>query len=188
MPAFPRAEVDRLPYAGEAAADRLLVEDPMALLVGFILDQQVPLERAFSAPLELRRRLGTISPSELLALDSERVERAFARSPALHRFPRMMAGRVLALCRLLEERYQGRPQLIWEEAADAVDLKARLRSLPGVGSQKAETILGVLARQLGVRPAGWEALMPDHPCLADVRDDAGLAAYRAYKRSVKARS
>lgn len=188
MPAFPMAEVDLLPFAGEAAANRLLVEDPMALLVGFVLDQQVPMERAFSAPLELMRRLGTISPGGLLALDPEVVEGAFAQAPALHRFPRMMARRVTALCLLLQERYQSRPELIWEGVADAAQLKARLRSLPGVGPQKADTLLGVLAKQLGVKPAGWEAFIPDHVCLADIRDEAGLAGYRAYKRSLKGRS
>ncbi|MHB1501507.1 MAG: HhH-GPD-type base excision DNA repair protein [Candidatus Dormibacteria bacterium] len=183
MPGFPAATVDVLPFAGEPAADRLLVADPMALLLGFLLDQQVPLERAFSAPRALRDRLGTISPAGLLALDQEAVERAFAGPPALHRFPKMMAQRALRLCTLLVDQYQGSPERVWEGALDAEDLRRRLLELPGMGPMKAQTLLSVLAKQLGVRPKGWERLIPDHPTLGDVQDKEGLLRYRSYKRS-----
>lgn len=158
----------------------------MALLLGFVLDQQVPLERAFSAPARLLERLGTISPEGLLAADPTAVERAFAQPPALHRFPKMMAARVLQLCRVLVSRYHGRPEELWEGAADARDLVRRLGELPGIGPGKATTMLAVLAKQLAVKPRGWELLLPDHPSLGDVADREGLLRYRAYKKAVKA--
>ena len=185
MPGFPAATVNALPFTGDPAGDRLLVAEPMALLLGFVLDQQVPLERAFSAPAKLLERLGTISPEALLAADPTAVERAFAQQPALHRFPRMMSSRVLQLCHLLVKNYQGRPEQIWDGAADAEDLIRRLGGLPGIGSMKAGTMLAVLAKQLGVKPKGWELLVPDHPTLGDVADQEGLLQYRAYKRSLK---
>lgn len=185
VPAFPLAEVDRLPFTADPAADRLLVEEPMALLVGFILDQQVPLQRAFSAPLELRARVGTLDAGELLGLPPGVLEEAFRRPPALHRFPQMMAARLLEACQLLEARYGGDPVRIWEGVAAAPELRQRLLELPGVGPMKAETIQALLALQLGVRPKGWEAALPDHPTLAEVRDEGQLRAYQAWKRESK---
>lgn len=185
MPGFPSAGVDHLPFTGDPQADRLLVAEPMALLIGFLLDQQVPLERAFSAPLGLLQRVGTIAPGELLGLDPDALEGAFARSPALHRFPRMMAQRLLQACRLLEDRYRGDPAAIWEGAEDAAELRSRLLALPGVGPMKAESLQALLALQLGVRPEGWERFLPDHPTLAAVRTPEELRIYRALKREHK---
>ncbi len=185
MAGFPHAEVQSLPFAGDPAADRLLVEEPMALLIGFLLDQQVPLQRAFSAPLGLRQRVGTIDPRRLLELDPEAVEEAFRRPPALHRFPRMMADRLLSACRLLVDRYQGDPSSIWSGADDALGLRRRLLELPGIGPMKAESLQALLALQLGVRPEGWKGLLPDHPTLAGVRDQEALRLYQALKREQK---
>ncbi len=173
----------RLPYTGDAEADRLLVEEPVALLIGFVLDQQVPLQRAFSAPRDLGRRLGTIQPAALLAMDPERVVEAFSTAPALHRFPRMMAGRVLEVCRVVVEEYGGDAARIWEGAGSGRQLHDRLRALPGVGEGKARTMVAVLGKQLGVRPAGWRDWLPDHLTLGDVSDEAELEAYQAQKRA-----
>jgi uncharacterized HhH-GPD family protein len=182
---FPKAEVKELPYSGRPEADRLLVEDPMALLIGFVLDQQVQLQRAFSAPFDLRSRVGTITPAELLATDREQVLAAFAGPPALHRFPRMMAERVLELCRTIEVRFQGDPSRIWAGVDDAAQLRSRLTELPGIGPMKADTMMVVLGQQLGVRPKGWRQLLPTHPTLGDVRDADGLLAYQTMKRAHK---
>ena len=133
MPGFPAAAVKALPFTDAPVADRLLVAGPMALLLGFVIDQQVPLERAFSAPAKSLERLGTMTPEGLLAADPTSVERAFAQPPALHRLPRMMSSRVLQLCQVLVKNYHGRPEQLWEGAADAEDLIRRLGCLPGSG-------------------------------------------------------
>jgi uncharacterized HhH-GPD family protein len=185
MTGFPKAEVAELPFSGQQEADRLLVEDPMAFLIGFLLDQQVQLQRAFSAPFDLRTRLGSIAPADLLATDREKLMVAFTSPPALHRFPRMMAEWVLELCRAVEERYEGDPTRIWTEAKDAAQLRARLRELPGIGPMKATTMMVVLGKQLGVRPKGWRQLLPDHLTLGDVRDADGLLSYQTQKRAQK---
>jgi uncharacterized HhH-GPD family protein len=185
VPGFPFAEVERLPFTSDPEADRLLVQEPLALLMGFLLDQQVPLQRAFSAPKELRERVGSLDPQVLLQLPPGALEEAFRRSPALHRFPQMMAARLESALHLLMQEYGGDPTRIWAEAADATELRRRLLALPGVGPMKAETLQALLALQLGVRPAGWEALLPDHPTLATVRTEEDLRRYQAYKRERK---
>jgi uncharacterized HhH-GPD family protein len=185
VPGFPFAEVDSLPFTSDAEADRLLVQEPLALLMGFLLDQQVPLQRAFAAPKELRQRVGSLDPVVLLQLPPGALEEAFRRPPALHRFPQMMAARLEAALQLLVREYGGDPARIWEEAPDAGALRSRLLALPGVGPMKAETLQALLALQLGVRPRGWEALLPDHPTLATVRSPEELARYQAQKRERK---
>jgi uncharacterized HhH-GPD family protein len=185
VPGFPFAEVDRLPFTSDAEADRLLVQEPLALLMGFLLDQQVPLQRAFSAPKELRERVGSLDPRVLLQLPPGVLEEAFRRPPALHRFPQMMAARLEAALQLLVREYGGDPARIWEEAPDAGALRSRLLALPGVGPMKAETLQALLALQLGVKPRGWEAFLPDHPTLATVRSDEELRRYQAQKRERK---
>ncbi len=185
MPGFPFAEVDRLPFTSDPEADRLLVQEPLALLMGFLLDQQVPLQRAFSAPKELRDRVGSLDPQVLLQLPPGTLVEAFRRPPALHRFPQMMAARLEAALGLLFKEYGGDPTRIWEEAHDARELRRRLLALPGVGPMKAETLQALLALQLGVRPRGWEAFLPDHPTLATVRSEEDLRGYQAHKRERK---
>jgi uncharacterized HhH-GPD family protein len=181
-PARPRS----LPYTGDDEADRLIAEDPCALLIGFVLDQQVTVQKAFSGPLEMRRRLGTIEPRELAAMPAERVATAFAERPAIHRFPTAMAQRVQALCAHLVAEYDGDAAALWRDVDDAKVLWSRLRALPGFGEMKARTVLRLLEHQYGVRPRGIEALLPKNPTLGEVTTAEELATYQAQKRAYKA--
>jgi uncharacterized HhH-GPD family protein len=176
----------RLPYSGDDEADRLLAADPTALLIGFVLDQQVTVQKAFSGPLEIRRRLGTLDPGKLAAMDPERVRQAFATPPAVHRFPRAMAERVRGLCALIAADYGGDASRIWAGVDSAAELRQRLAKLPGFGPMKSRVVLGLLAKQYGVRPQGWEKAIPDFPTLADVTTTEELAEYQAGKRAWKA--
>jgi uncharacterized HhH-GPD family protein len=175
-----------LPFTGDPEADALLVADPMALLIGFELDQQVTVQKAFSGPLELRRRVGTLDPGHIADMDPEVLIEAFRRPPALHRFPRNMAGRVQELCAAIARDHEGDPARIWVEAADGPDLRRRLRALPGIGDMKADALIVILAKRLGVRLPDWEAVMPTHPTLGDVDSPEALARYQATKRAMKA--
>ena len=177
---------ERLPFTGDDEADRLIAADPLALLIGFALDQQVTVQKAFAGPLELRRRLGHLDVARIAASDPEELSAIFRERPALHRFPRAMAERVRALCAFLEERYGGDAARVWREASSGEDLRARLAELPGFGEMKVRTVLTLLARQFGVRPPGIDAFLPDHPTLGDVRTAEELAAYQAGKRAAKA--
>jgi uncharacterized HhH-GPD family protein len=177
---------DSLPFTGDPAADALLASDPLALLIGFVLDQQVTVQKAFAGPVELRSRLGTLDPAVLAATDPGEFAAAFAERPALHRFPGAMAGRVQALCAVIERDYAGDASRVWDGARDGEDLARRLRALPGIGEMKARTLVGLLGRRFGVRPPGWEALAPDYPTLADVDSAEALARYQAQKRAHKA--
>jgi uncharacterized HhH-GPD family protein len=175
-----------LPFTGDPEADALLVADPMALLIGFELDQQVTVQKAFSGPLELRRRVGTLDPGHIADMDLEVLVEAFRRPPALHRFPRNMAGRVQELCAAIARDYDGDPARIWVEATDGLDLRRRLRALPGIGDMKADALIVILAKRFGVRLPDWEAVMPTHPTLGDVDSPEALARYQATKRAMKA--
>ena len=177
---------ERLPFTGDDEADRLIATDPVALLIGFALDQQVTVQKAFAGPLELRRRLGHLDVARIAASDPDVLSGVFRERPALHRFPGAMAERVRALCAFLEERYDGDAARIWREAESGKDLKARLAELPGFGEMKVRTVLTLLARQYGVQPPGIDALLPDHQTLGDVRTAEELAAYQAGKRAAKA--
>jgi uncharacterized HhH-GPD family protein len=177
---------DRLYFTESDAANALIASDPLALLVGFALDQQVTVQKAFAGPLELRRRLGHLDVARIAASDPAELAAAFRERPALHRFPGAMAGRVRALCAFLEERYGGDASRIWREAASGQDLQARLAELPGFGEMKVRTVLTLLARQFGVDPPGIDALLPDHQTLGDVRTAEELASYQAGKRAAKA--
>jgi uncharacterized HhH-GPD family protein len=177
---------DRLPFTGNDEADRLLAADPLALLIGFALDQQVTVQKAFAGPYELRRRIGSLDAATIAATDLDALETAFRTPPALHRFPGSMAKRVRDLCAVIATAYDGDAARIWTGAADARDLHARLMALPGIGEMKAGTIVSLLGKQLGVRPDGWEALVPDHPTLGDVDSPEALAEYQAGKRAMKA--
>ncbi len=175
-----------LQWTGDPDADRLVSEDPTALLIGFCLDQQVPIEWAFQGPLRMRERLGTIDPAEVASMDPGRVEQAFQTPPALHRFPVSMAQRVYGLCKVITGEYGGDATRIWTEAKDAKDLQRRFAALPGFGAAKARIMVGVVAKHLGVRPAGWERVAPDWPTLADVRTVAEREHYQLQKRADKA--
>ncbi len=175
-----------LPYTGDAAADRLIAEDPLALLIGFALDQQVTVQKAFSGPAELRRRAGALDAATLADMDPERLATIFRTPPALHRFPGAMATRVRDLAAAIQRDYAGDAAAIWTGARDGADLYARLRALPGIGEMKAGTLVALLGRRYGVQPAGWERFVPDHPTLADVDSAEALAEYQAGKRARKA--
>jgi uncharacterized HhH-GPD family protein len=177
---------ERLPFTADDEANRLIAGDPAALLIGFVLDQQVTVQKAFAGPLELRKRLGYLDVGRIAATDPEALAATFRERPALHRFPGAMAERVRALCVFIEERYDGDAARIWREAASGEDLRARLAELPGFGEMKVRTVMTLLARQFGVQPPGIEAFLPDHPTLGDVRTADELAAYQAHKRSLKA--
>ncbi|HEY0716549.1 MAG TPA: HhH-GPD-type base excision DNA repair protein [Streptosporangiaceae bacterium] len=177
----------------EPAANELLSTDPLALLIGMLLDQQVPLERAFSAPYDLTRRLGhRPTAGELAVHDPEALAALFAERPALHRYPTSMAARVQALAQLIVARYDGDAARVWGEAADGPDLRKRVAELPGFGAQKAQIFVALLAKQLGVQPPGWrEAAGPfgqdgSYCSVADIRDEDSLARVRAYKQELKA--
>jgi uncharacterized HhH-GPD family protein len=180
------AKPERLYFTGDEQADRLLAEDPLALLIGFELDQQVTVQKAFSGPLELRRRIGTLDAHAIAALDPEALVAAFRERPALHRFPANMARRVQDLCAAIDRQYAGDASRIWSEAADARDLQERLLGLPGFGEMKAQTVLAILGKRFGVKPPGWDDVAPRHPTLADVDSPESLATYQAGKRAHKA--
>jgi uncharacterized HhH-GPD family protein len=177
---------DRLPFTGNDDADRLLVSDPLALLIGFALDQQVALQKAFSGPLELSRRIGGLDARRIAAMDPDVLDSAFRTPPALHRFPSNMARRVRELAAYLVERYDGDASRIWREARDGADLHARLLDLPGFGPMKSETLLAILGKRLGLAPVGWEAFLPDHMTLGDVDGPESLRRYQDWKRGMKA--
>jgi uncharacterized HhH-GPD family protein len=180
------ATTDRLPFTGDDEADRLLVSEPLALLIGFELDQQVTLQKAFSGPLELKRRLGGLDARTIAAMEPDRLDAAFRERPALHRFPGNMARRTQDLCAYLVERYDGDAGRVWSEAKDGADLNKRLLELPGFGPMKAGTLVAILGKRLGVAPAGWEAYAPTHMTLGDVDSPETLATYQAGKRAHKA--
>jgi uncharacterized HhH-GPD family protein len=176
----------RLPFTGNDEADALVSEDPLALLIGFALDQQVTVQKAFSGPLDMRRRLGHLDAKKLAATDPAELDRVFRERPAIHRFPGSMAGKVQALAAAIAQQYDGDASRIWREAKDGKDLQARLLALPGIGEMKARTILAVLGKRLGVSLPGMADVMPVHPTLGDVDSAEALASYQAGKRAYKA--
>jgi uncharacterized HhH-GPD family protein len=182
---------DRLYFTGDDEADRLLVSEPLALLIGFALDQQVTVQKAFSGPLELKRRIGGLDAKAIAAMDPATLDEAFRRRPALHRFPGSMATKVQALCAAIARDYDGDAARIWTEARDGADLQRRLLGLPGIGEMKAKALLAIVGLRLGVQPPGWEAVRPTHPTLGDVDSPESLARYqegkRAYKASLRAK-
>ncbi len=178
---------DRLHFTGDAEADALLAAEPMALLIGFLLDQQVTVQKAFFGPLELRRRVGTLDARRIATMDPAQLDEAFRRRPALHRFPGNMAVRTRDLCAAIAETYEGDPARIWDEAADAADLRRRLLRLPGMGDMKADGLLAVLGKRFGVKPRGWDDVAPAHPTLGDVDSPEALARYQQAKRASKQR-
>lgn len=177
---------DRLHYTGDDEADRLLASDPMALLIGFALDQQVPVQKAFSGPKVLRERLGTLDPRDLATVDPARLEAAAKGPPAIHRFPRAMATRIRELAAHIAENYDGDASRLWTDAADGADLRHRIAQLPGFGEMKVNGLTAVLVKRLGVRPPGWEDALPGYPTLGDVDSAQALADYQAKKRAYKA--
>ncbi|WP_433391732.1 HhH-GPD-type base excision DNA repair protein [Micromonospora sp. KLBMP9576] len=180
-----------LPIDPEANA--LLHRDPLALLLGMVLDQQVPMEKAFSSPYVLAQRLGRdLDARELADHDPQALVALFAQSPALHRFPKAMAARVQEVCRVLVDRYDGDAARLWSDAADGRELLRRVGELPGFGAQKAQIFLALLGKRCGVTPAGWREAAggygdPDaYRSVADVTDADSLRRVREYKQQLKA--
>lgn len=182
-----------LHITGDDASDRLLSEDPLALLIGMLLDQQVPMETAFAGPEKLRTRLGTLDARSIADADPERLEALFKESPAIHRFPGSMAGRVQALCRALVDDWNGDAAAIWTSGdPDGAEVLKRLKALPGFGEQKAKIFLALLGKQYGVEAAGWREAAGAYGeegsfrSVADIVDSDSLAKVRETKKAAKA--
>ncbi|GAA3812218.1 HhH-GPD-type base excision DNA repair protein [Nocardioides panacisoli] len=175
----------------DPAADQLLTDSPFALLVGMMLDQQFPMERAFAGPAKVADRFGNLDPAKIAAADPEAFSELCRRPPAIHRYGGAMATRLQELARLVTEEYDGDASRIWTGAADGKDLAKRLKALPGFGEQKVKIFVALLAKQLGVVPAGWEQVAGDYALdgyrsVADVVDPASLQKVRDYKKAKKA--
>src|SRR4051812_29520538 len=183
-----------LHLAYEPEADRLLDADPLALLVGMLLDQQIPLEKAFTGPYVLATRLGVerLDAAVIAGYDPEAMAALFATPPAIHRFPGSMAGRVQALCAVVRDEYDGDASAVWTGVDSGADLVKRLKALPGFGQQKAQIFAALLGKQLGVRPAGWREATGaygeegSYRSVADIVDAGSLARVRSHKQETKA--
>jgi uncharacterized HhH-GPD family protein len=180
-----------LHITGDPAADELLSTDPFALLAGMMLDQQYPMEHAFRGPAKVLDRFGTLEPARIAAADPEGFAALCATPPAVHRFPGSMAARLQALAALVEEKYDGHTERLWAEARTGKELLARVMELPGFGRQKAQIFVALLAKQLDVRPEGWENAVgayaeEGYRSVADVVDQASLQKVRDFKKQKKA--
>ena len=165
-------------------ANVLLASDPLALLIGFALDQQVTVPTAFAGPQKLKERIGGLDAASIAAMDPAELETAFRQRPAIHRFPGSMARRVQELCAVVADEYGGRAERVWTEARDAADLRKRIGALPGFGAMKITGLGSVLALRFGVEAA--QELVPEHPCLGRIDSPEALAEYQAAKRAHKA--
>jgi uncharacterized HhH-GPD family protein len=185
--------VPTLRIAQDDAADELLSRDPLALLIGMLLDQQFPMERAFAAPRLLADRLGVdeLSAADLAAADPERLTTIFRGPPALHRYPGSMAGRTQELCRLLVDRYDGRAENLWADVPDGATLLERVGELPGFGAQKSKIFVALLGKRYGVTPSGWRKAAGaygeegSHRSVADITGPDSLAEVRRFKLEQK---
>lgn len=179
--------VDILHFTGDEVADRYLAREPLALLIGMLLDQQVPMEWAFRSPSALRERLGgDLDARVIAATDPDDLVDVFSEKPALHRYPGSMAKRVHALCEYLVEEYDGSAERLWIDAASGADLSRRLRALPGFGEEKAKVFVAVLGKRLGIRPDGWEDYAADWPTVADADAPGAIERVREAKAAWKA--
>jgi uncharacterized HhH-GPD family protein len=181
--------------SGDKEADALLSKDPLALLIGMVLDQQIPLERAFWAPAELSRRLGApLDATEIASMDPQRFAALFKEKPALHRFPGAMAGRVQAACRIVADEYAGKADALWKKLPDGEALVKRLTAVPGFGEQKARIFAALLGKQLGIQPEGWRAAVfpfgeeGSYLSVADITGPESLTKVRAHKQAMKAKA
>jgi uncharacterized HhH-GPD family protein len=186
-----------LHITGDDEADAVVSRDPLALLIGMVLDQQVTIEKAFSSPADLLHRLGTTGPLDaagIAAMDPEDLAGIFREQPALHRYPGSMAGRVQAVCRVVAEEYGNKANNIWKGVQSGGELITRLRSLPGFGEQKAKIFAALLGKQLGVCPEGWRKVTTPYGkegsslSVADITDPESLAKVRATKKAMKAKA
>ncbi|HEX9999627.1 MAG TPA: HhH-GPD-type base excision DNA repair protein [Actinoplanes sp.] len=177
----------------DAEANALLDRDPLAVVIGLTLDQQITMEKAFTSPWVLAQRLGhEPTAAELAEFDPDELVGIFATPPALHRFPKAMSARVQEVCRVLVDRYDGDAAALWRDAPDGAELFKRIHALPGFGTQKAQILVALLGKQYGVQPPGWRAAAGGYgeenayKSVADIVDDESLAKVRAYKKQVKA--
>jgi uncharacterized HhH-GPD family protein len=177
---------DTLPFTEDEAANRLLASNPTALLVGMLLDQQFPMERAFLSPHLLAERLGgDLDPESVTEIDEAALEELFRGPPALHRYPASMAKRTRALCAHISDEYGGDAAAIWTTASDGDELYRRLKALPGFGESKARIFVAVVGRRLGAGPPGWEERAADWPSIADVDSFDEVYVLREQKRAMK---
>ena len=175
-----------LPWTEQEDANRLLAEDPLALLLGMMLDQQFPMERAFLGPHLLRERLGReLDAADIAGIDPEELVEVFRGPPAIHRFPGSMAKRAQALCSFVAERYEGDAAGIWSDGADAATVLKRLQELPGYGKEKSRIFVGILGKRMEVKPEGWEDVAADWPSIADVAEWDDVFELREKKRLMK---
>jgi uncharacterized HhH-GPD family protein len=179
------AAPDRLHFTDSDEANELIAREPLALLIGFALDQQVSVQAAFSGPLKIKQRLETLEAGEIASISPDRLEAAFREQPAVHRFPGSMAVRVRDLCALVEAEYGGDAARLWEEAGDGTELRRRIAELPGFGEMKIKALSAVLAKRFGVETA--KEIAPSHPTLGDVDSPEALERYQALKREYKAK-
>ena len=183
-----------LQIAQDPHADEVLSTYPFALLAGMMLDQQFPMERAFAGPAKILDRFGTLEPEAIAAADPDRFAELCSTPPAIHRFPGSMAARLQALATAVVEEYDGRAERLWQDAETGRDLLRRVQALPGFGKQKSQIFVALLAKQLGVRPAGWQeaagayAEEGSHRSVADVVDQQSLDKVRSFKKQQKATS
>ena len=184
-----------LALSGDPDADKLLSQDPLALLIGMVLDQQVPLEWAFAAPRRLQERLGgRLDVNDIATTDADALAAVFAERPALHRFPGSNAKRVQELCRIVVHEYGGRADRIWKTAKTGEELLRRVKALPGFGEQKARIFVALLGKQLGVQPPGWQEAAGDFGAtgtfmsVADITGPESLTRVREYKQAKKAKT
>ncbi len=175
-------------FTADEEANRLLAAEPLALMLGMLLDQQVTMEWAFGAPLLLKRRLGVdhLDAGAIAAMDPAELEAVFRAKPALHRYPASMAKRTYDLCRYLVEHYDGRAENVWEGVTSGEELLERVQALPGFGKDKSRIFVGLLGKRLGVQPAGWEQVAADWASIADVDSFERVGEIREKKRAAKA--
>ncbi len=175
---------EALHFTGDPEADAFLAAEPLALTIGFVLDQQVTVQKAFSSPLELSRRLGGLDAARIAAMAAKELDEVFRAKPALHRFPGNMAKRVQEHCAVIAAEYGGDASRIWRDAKDGADLRRRIEDLPGFGEMKVKSLGAVLSKRFGLTVA--DELVPSHPTLGDVDSPEALEAYQAQKRAYKA--
>jgi uncharacterized HhH-GPD family protein len=187
MASRPAGEPHALYFTQDPAANELLASESLAVMLGMLLDQQVPMEWAFGAPALLKERLGgTLDATEIAAMDPADLEAIFRAKPALHRYPGSMAKRTHSLCSFLVAEYGGKAENVWNGVSDGDELLSRVKALPGFGSDKARIFVGLLGKRLGVQPVGWERAAADWPSVADVDSFDRLLEIREKKRAMKA--
>lgn len=181
--------------SGHKKADALISKDPLALLIGMLLDQQIPLEKAFKSPYDLKERLGgKLDAKSIAKMKEAKLDEIFKQPPALHRFPTANAKRVQELCQLIIDEYGGKAERVWKDATDGEDLFRRVNALPGFGVQKSKIFIALLGKQLGVQPPGWKeaagefAAEGTYKSVADITSEETLLKVRQYKKEMKARA